>query len=67
MNHSDFIEASECVNVIASREELINLKVSDFPQLNADTRSSLHREIHKTAYPNLKKKVITFDDLERLF
>lgn len=53
--------------VISNRETLAQLRCADFPTLKNEERQRFHKELFKKAYPNLKQKVIKFDDIEGLF
>ena len=52
--------------VISSRETLAEMRCNDFPTIKAEERSKLHRDLFKTAYPNKKTKIVSFDQIERL-
>lgn len=48
---------------ISNKETLIAMRCSEYPHLDENNRGQLHKEIHKKAYPNIKPRVLRFDDI----
>tara|TARA_R110002096_G_scaffold34017_3_gene97562 strand:- start:1064 stop:1240 length:177 start_codon:yes stop_codon:yes gene_type:complete len=47
-----------------SQNMLENFTVVDYPNMDKKTRSKIHKEVFKVAYPEqVKKKIVTADDL----
>lgn len=67
MDLEDFKTMLLAEEVLSNRETLAQLRCSDFPTLKNEERQRFHKEVFKKAYPNLKAKVISFDDLEGIF
>lgn len=63
MDAEDFKTMLICEETLSNRETLIDLRVADFPTIKSEERQKLHKDIYKKAYPNQKKKTLTFDDI----
>jgi len=51
---------------IQAMEALSSYTASDWPYMKKDNRDKVHRAINKTAFPNVKPRGLTFDDLANL-
>lgn len=45
----------ECITMIEAQEQLKRFTEHDYPNLKTDKRKKLHGELHKIAYPKVKK------------
>jgi len=57
----------DAIEVIEAQNTLLALRVSDYPNCKSDDRSKFHSSITKKAFPNQKKKIVSFDDIDKLF
>ncbi len=51
--------------VLESRETLMRMKVMDYPNMKPEDRASLHKNLHKKAFPG-EQNVKSFDQLENI-
>lgn len=65
MDTPDFIEALKGMEALSSIETLKQLKIQDWPTMKPSDRKDFHKEISKKA--NLKKKIITMDEIDNFF
>ena len=55
------------IPTLRARTQLGIMEVMDYPHIKSESRSSLHKELHKRAYPNHKPKALTTDQISELF
>lgn len=55
------------IDMFQAQELLLAFQASDYPGLKQEARERVYKQTRKQAYPFEKQKIITFDDLERLF
>lgn len=63
---SQLVESIPCIE---AHEQLLALKVSDFPMMKPEARQKLHRSLNKLANPNIIKeeeKALTTEDLAKI-
>lgn len=56
----------QAMDVMHAQEVLVQMKVADFPNMENTDRRTLHRDIHRTAYPKNVGKPMTTADLARV-
>jgi len=54
----------QAIDILDARELLVKMTIQDWPNMKPSARQSLHKKIYKTAYPKVKKRAMTLDDLE---
>lgn len=59
----DYVKHMRAMERLEAQELLTQLKVMDYPNMRDDARNTLHRNIHKKAFP--VQKVHSFDDIEK--
>jgi hypothetical protein len=55
------------MKVIQAREMLFALQVADYPKSTDKSRSAVYKDVRKKAFPNEKKKVMSFDQIGDFF
>jgi hypothetical protein len=59
-----FYKYYEAITVIESQEILLQMQVSDYPQMKQESRKSFHKKIFNLAYPrNNETKILTSKDM----
>lgn len=56
----------EAMERLEAQEILTQLKVMDYPNMKDDARTKLHKNLSSKAFPNVKKKIHSFDDIEKV-
>ena len=56
----------QACSILEAQEMLRAMNVADYPYAKKDTRQKLHRQVHKQAFPDAKKRGMTFDDLKSI-
>jgi len=59
------LEYFKAIDVIEAQDCLIKMQVQDYPRMNKQSRSKLHRTISKKAYPKEMQKELSFEDFIR--
>ena len=59
----EFEDYYQAITILEARETLKDLRVSDWPHQSKDDRKQFHRELHKMAFPDVKSKPMTLDEL----
>lgn len=54
------------METLSAQERLVELSTSDWPNLKRDTRTGIHRDLHKVAFPATHAKVTTPSELANL-
>jgi len=62
MDHVEFSAYYKAIDILEAQEMLINIKVSDYPHVNDESRSDLYYSLDKKAYPT-ERKVLTTKEL----
>jgi hypothetical protein len=62
----DFTTYLQALEVIEAQEMLRAMNVADYPTLKKESRSRLHKQVYKQAFPDQKKRVVTTEDLKKL-
>lgn len=56
----------QAMETLMAQERLHDLGAHDWPNVKRDTRSKIHRDLHKVAYPATYEKTVTPDELAKL-
>jgi hypothetical protein len=54
------------ITAIEAQEMLVEMTLHDWPKMKKNSRTELHRKIHKQAYPYLEARTITPQELARM-
>ena len=66
LDNDDFVMMHRGMTMIQARKNLSMLNVVSYPHLSQSReRKKIHKELHKTGYPQLhERKIVTTKDLE---
>lgn len=57
------LEYYEAITPIEAQVNLVEMNISDYPQMKKDGRQKVFRQMRKLAYPQGLQKEISFEDL----
>jgi len=61
---SKFLTYNEAITVIEAQEMLLQMQISDYPNMKSDGRRTFHKKIFNLAYPkNKETKIISAEDM----
>lgn len=58
-----FTMAFSAVEIIKRRDNLVDLRIADYPSRAENDRRKMHESFYKSAFPGQKEKVLTTRDL----
>jgi hypothetical protein len=67
MDSELFAMLVESMAILQARDDLMRLKIQDFPNMKGPDRGKLHREVYRLAYPEQKERALGLEEIKKLF